>query len=259
MSAEVTMKFSRNMKLLLSRRWLNGKTLGFIAAGVVDATVGPSRIAKQHFAKGQSSWAPLDASTLAGKQDRRKFVYTGAVLEAITKNAEKGKLNSWGSFSDISAKGKFRNKKYKAGGIFAMVSPFKDGMTVVIGFNGRLRHSAAFNKVRKQLAADRGVNFAELKGSRLRRAINAAVSVGDVQGRINVQRKRPKKFAIAKAKRKGVTNNLAYANVVQAGGSNTKGKKTPRPLMPFQSADSIILQRAIENRVAKVLKQIEKG
>ena len=262
--ADVGLTFSKNMKILLDMDWLNGKTLGYIGAGVLGETVGPGSIANQHFQKGQSKWAPLAKSTLESprKKDKRKFYHTGAVYKALTTNVDQGKAGSWGKASDVGAKGKFRSKKYRSGGIFAQVTPFQDGVTVVVGFNGRLRHSAAFNKLRKTLAIEKGLNIEGMKSRDITKAVNKLISVEDTQKALGTYRdkkgKKIKKYSIARSRRKGVTNNLAYANIVQAGPFNKK-KKTIRPLMPFESGDSVALAKVIEDRAARILKKIEKG
>jgi len=253
----VKLTFSRQMNSLLSNKALNSSTMGSIGAAAVQVTIGTNKIAPINLNKKQGTWAPLAKSTLndPAKTDKRKFVRTGAVLKALSTEVDKTKLMQWGTENDIYAKNSRRSKRYRAGGIFAQVSTFATGFTVLVGFNGRARISAAFNKKRKALAIEKGLNVKGMKSSQISKAVNSMVSVEDVQKSLG-KRSGIKKYSVSKANKKGVTNNLFYANIVQGGG---KGKGKPRELMPYTATDTTRLQKAIADQVQKIFKKVEKG
>jgi len=252
MSQGVTVTYSRGMRKLLDGGWLDGDNLGIIAKEIVRETIGNSSISKAHFSKGQGKWPDLANSTKEAKGNSKKFFKTGNVLRAISTNPNAGKLMAWGS-------SKSKKKKYVSNGIYGSARVDKQGITVTTGFSGKLRHSSGFNKVRKSIALEKGVNLNGMKASERRKAINKAVSVSDVSAKIKDKKgKRVTKFAPggSNSKQSKQGKSLAYANVVQYGvyGGNRKA----RPLMPYESSDSVRLSRAIERGVSEIFRKIEK-
>lgn len=286
----IELQYSRGMKRLLDGGWLNGHTLGFIAGEVLKDTVGAGKIQHRHFLAGQSKWPRLAASTRRAKDKKsaRIFYHSGRSFKAITQSMSAGKVRMWGSSADIYASGNHR-QRFTANGLYASMSATSTGVSLTVGFNGTLKHSKEFQGARKKLAAERGIS---ITGRGAAKRIKDAVSVADTKKFMRKNRIKGQKFAalgsLGIEGRKHVLargkDNLAYANIVQAGpfagirdnatgrlftpGEVPKSKhligkdysevrgKQPRPLLPYQSADTPAIQAAIERATQKILDQV---
>ena len=285
----VEIEYSRGMRRLLDGGWINGHTLGFIAGEVLKDTVGPGKIQQDHFNTGQARWPRLAASTKRDKDKKssRIFYHSGRSFKAITQSVSGGKVRQWGSSADIYATGNQR-QRFTGNGLYASMSTRGDSVTLTIGFNGTLKHSKEFKRARKMLAAERGIDISGRSSKR----IKAAVSVKDTTAFMRSRGITGRKFAAMGAlgiegrrhKLARGKDNLAYANIVQAGpfagirdndtglhytphevpkskqqiGNNyseVRGKQ-PRPLLPYQAGDTSAIQAAIERAAQKVLDQI---
>lgn len=225
--AEIDLVESKSFKALMSGEFLNGSTTRAFLAEAMKETIGPGKIAHGHLVRGQAGWAPLAPSTVRKKGHRRVFVQTGRVQRAISTGVRDGKLTSWGSSADIYSTG-FKPIRYSANGIYAQAKATRKEASLTIGFNGRYKHSAGFNRARKAIAS-------ELAGRKVTRIGDARklVSVGQVERRlrsINADRAsrglktirktaamgsqgfRGRKHVLARGK-----DNLAYADIVQRG------------------------------------------
>lgn len=235
----VQLVYSHEMNRLLSGKWVNN-ALGSIAKECLKVTVGGGSIAHKHLSKRQGAWPRLADST---RNDKRKksgkvFVSNGTVAKSIVKRPVEGKLNGWG-------RGEKRRLRYSANGLFSAAGINKDGFWMMTGFSGKLKNSKGFERKRRVLAINKGVNLNGLKASGQKKAIRRAVSVSETS-------KALKGSGITKFAKPG-KNNLAYADVVQAG-SFESDKKAPRPLLPYDSSDVAKLQQAMERGMANTLK-----
>lgn len=232
---------------LFSGDFINGKTLGYIAGEILKETIGGGSTSHQHFNKGQGNWPALAPSTLRDKRkkDKRKFVYSGTVKNAILNPPINGKLREWGSSADYGVAKQFKKQRYTANGIYSVAVCKANSLTIITGFSGKLKHSSAFKRARKDLAVSRGADLKGLRGKARTKTIIQAASVSDTEkflaetGRGKLARNKKKrvvKFAAKGAlgtKGRGFDlargkQNLAYANVVQTGkfaGIKTKSGK----------------------------------
>lgn len=286
----VEIEYSRGMRQLMSGGWINAHTLGYIAGEVLKETVGPGKIQQQHFNAGQSRWPRLAQSTLRsrGKKSPRTFYHSGAVYRAISQSVSGGKVLQWGSSADIHATGE-RKHRFSANGLYASMRANSAGVVMTVGFSGTLKHSKEFRNARKKLAAERGH---DVVGRGAEKRIKRAVSVADTAAYMRKNKIKGQKYAamgslgfrggkhvLARGK-----DNLAYANIVQAGPfqgvrdndsglfynakilprhrakigsdySEVRGKK-PRPLLPYVAADAQAVQSAIERAAQRILDNI---
>lgn len=286
----ITVKYSRDMERLLSGTWA-AEACGHIAKHVFTETIGAGKIAHKHFMRGQSSWPKLSSQTLRNKRkkNRQIFVHSGRVVRALVKRPAEGKLLAWGSSADIRGGGR-KSYRYNASGIWAAARVSGDGLYFEAGFAGKLKHSAAFNRMRKKLAVDRGLDLSKIPSRGQKTAIARKVSVRDTHVALKKTGKPFRKFQAAgslgiKGKKHVLArgdNNLAYANVVQAGRFlGVKDNKTgvffkpdiihgskiskdytpmrgkhPRQLLPYQSSDTSALQKAMDEGVKAAFRKL---
>lgn len=293
----ITLSYSEGMRRLLEGGWI-GEANANIAREVLMSTVGRGSTALSHFTKGQSSWHKLSPKTLKDRRKKSKqiFVHTRRTLRAIVSKPVEGKLTRWGSSADIRSTAKLK-LRYNANGIWSSAEASKDGLSLSTGFAGTLKHSAGFNRVRKQLAVERGLDLSKIPSRGRSKAINKMVSVAATQSRIRSKGLRIPKFAakgsIGISGNKHILargrNNLAHANIVQAGPlkgirnnrtgrtyaprmvpiARARGKlgsdytevrgKHPRPLMPYLPSDAAVLSRAVERGVNATFRKLERG
>ena len=268
----------------MSGDWVKN-ALGMVAREVLKATVGGGSTSHTHLKKRQGEWPKLSRSTLADKRKkvRKIFVFGGRVAKAVAKRPVEGKLLNWG-------KGEKRPLRYVANGIYAAAGVNKDGFWMATGFAGKLKHSKGFQAKRKELAIGKGVKLGGLSAGGRTKAINAAVSVTET--RKSLKGTGVKKFAAmgslgktdsGKSIMARGSNNLAYADIVQAGAfkgiesggrlfkpqeiaiASRKGQigkdfkevrgKKPRQLLPYDQGDVAKLQQAMETGVSRTLKR----
>lgn len=217
---------TKAFNVLMSGDFLNGNTTRAFLAEVAKETIGPSGIAMKHLMMGQATWAPLSQNTSKRKGHRRVFVQSGRVQSAIGRSIAGGKLLSWGSSADIYSTG-YKPVRYTGNGIYVSAKADKKTAHLTIGFSGRYKHSAGFNRMRREMASEKAGKKVDYKTAR------KMVSVGDVERRlktINADRaarglKRINKTAAMGSQ--GISggkhvlsrgkDNLAYADIVQRG------------------------------------------
>lgn len=224
---EIDLSENKDFRTLLSGDFLNGNTARAFLAEAMKETIGPSGIARGHLITGRGSWAPLSAATVRRKGHRTPFIQTGRVQRAVSTAVSNGKLLSWGSSADIYA-GNWKPLRFSGNGIYASVKADKNSASLVIGFNGRYKHSAGFNRIRTQMARERHPGRkVDAKTAR------KLVSVSQVERRmksVNADRRARGLKTIRKTAAMGSQgikgrghvlarggDNLAYADIVQRG------------------------------------------
>lgn len=282
----VKLEYNPAAKLLFSGEWANA-ALGYVARECLQASMGGGGVFHQHLTKRQSSWPSPAPSSKHDRRDRspKQFVFTGTVAKALLKKPSDGKLLAWGGSADMHA-GQKKTLRYNANGIWAWGKLGRGEMVMLVGFAGKLKHSKEFNQARKEVAVANGMT-----GKATQSTIRKFASVRETRARMKAKGLKGKKFAAAGAlgftvgksgKRKMVlargANNLAYANIVQAGPflgiKTSKGRmftaaqvpwasrtgrigknyqevrgKRPRPLLPYDTGDVGVIQDALERGV----------
>lgn len=295
----LNLKANPQFKSLMSGDFLNPDTTRAFLAEVMQETLGPDGIAHQHFTQGQGEWPALKRSTVRRKDkpDKRKFVQSGRVLTAISTKAHGGSLRDWGSSADINSRGSWTPKRYSENGIYAQAKATRRGASLTIGFNGRYKHSAGFNRVRRE-AARKKLGKKRITAKEMRRA----VSVGEAQARltsVNADRRARGLKSIRKTAAMGSKgmagrghelargkDNLAYADIVQRGefkgvrdntgllfnprglsgavrrGVHVSGSAefgVARPLLPFKTADVGRIEKALARSWAKTARELNRS
>jgi len=297
--SDISLEQNPQFKQLLSGNYINPETTGAFLAEVFSDTVGPYGIATKHLREGQGSWPALAESTRADKRKKspQAFVQSGTVQKAIASAPQSASLKDWGSSADIFSTARSGSKRYTGNGIYAQMRANPSTATLTIGFVGKYKHSAGFNRARRSGAKDRLLRD-KLSAHEVRRAF----SVGETERRlkaINADRKARGLKTIRKTAAMGAKgkagrgfdlargkDNLAYADIVQRGqfhgleaangaifspkgiaarrgvGMATIGKASfglARPLLPYKGGDSAAISKALERGLKKVADRMNSG
>lgn len=286
---ELNWEYDKKAKAAFSGDFINAETLGGLLKEVLAVSVGPGKIMQTHLRKGQGTWKRPTAKTLRDKRkiSKRTFVWSRRVEKAITTRVKSGDLTTWGSSADIYSTTRSKApKRYSANGLYAQIKIANKSASIRIGFSGTMKHSAAFNRARRELAIKRGANLKGLSSRDRDKVIRKHASVGDVERAFGGKKWAAKgstgikggKHVLARE-----TNNLAHANIMQRGvfkgiktkgghvynpkalaaarrrGTFHKGELTygvARPLMPYTSEDESVIMPIINNYLTDLCKRL---
>ena len=272
---------------LLSGEFIT-RGMGEILAACGEELTGSTGILKEHFQKLQGSGPSLSPHTIAKKHKVTKFFDSGTVYRAITQSdfaaKAEGKLLRFGSSADIASVTGTKKVAFNSHGL-SVRATYGGGMgEMTITFAGKLKHSAAFNKIRRESTTLNDLKWrlsisrteALMRGRRARgekglRKFEAKGSLGISGG----------KHVLARG-----DDNLGYANLVQTGkflGLRSGGKlfdpqrlgnmrargialkgayKEERgkayPLLPVLAGDDLRISRAVERALGVIFKTLER-
>jgi hypothetical protein len=223
-NASESVVLSDKAKAFMSGEFLNAYSLGSVLEACLIEATGPSGLAMEHIRKLQSE-APNAPSTVEKKgAGKGVFEDSGASIAAVSQVIRPGELVGsapvlrFGSSADIHA-GQLKSAAYRMNrnGIYAQIRVTGRGATLTAGFVGKLKHSRAFNKVRRETQKALGLSH-KLSVGRTEDAMRKANRVPGMGAKI---RKFSAKGSLGIRAGKHVLarggDNLGYANVVQSG------------------------------------------